>query len=123
MQKINISNYKKLCFDLDGVICKTRKNDYKNSKPIKKAIKKINDLYDSGFIIIIFTARFMGRNEDKVNKAIKQGLKLTKNQLNLWGVKHHKLIMGKPSYDIIVDDKAHNFDSKWYKSNLFRKLI
>ena len=37
-----------LCFDIDNVICKTKKNNYKNSKPNKRAIKKINQLYDQG---------------------------------------------------------------------------
>ena len=32
--------------------------------------------------------------------------KLTKNQLNKWGVKHHKLVMGKLHYDLLIDDKA-----------------
>ena len=35
---------KKICFDIDNVICKTRNSDYKNSKPILLAIKKINQL-------------------------------------------------------------------------------
>ena len=36
---------KTICFDLDNVICKTdNKKNYKNSKPIKLAIKKVNDL-------------------------------------------------------------------------------
>ena len=29
---------KKLCFDLDGVICTTTNADYKNSKPKKKLL-------------------------------------------------------------------------------------
>ena len=33
------------CFDLDNVICETKKNDYNSSKPNKKAIKLINNLY------------------------------------------------------------------------------
>ena len=38
----------------------------------------------------------MGRNNE--NKLLaKNGLALTKNQLNRWGLKYHKLIMGKPS--------------------------
>ena len=37
---------KKFCFDLDGVICTTYKNNYKNSKPKKKVINTINKLYD-----------------------------------------------------------------------------
>ena len=51
-------------FDIDGVICKTKKNNY-SSKPIKKAIKKINQLYDKGNYIKLFTSRFMGRNKEK----------------------------------------------------------
>ena len=31
---------------------------------------------------------------------------LTKNQLETWGVKYHKLFMGKPSGDLYVDDKG-----------------
>ena len=31
-----------ICFDLDGVICLTKKNYYHLSRPIKKNIKKIN---------------------------------------------------------------------------------
>ena len=35
-----------ICFDLDSVICKTKKNFYKESIPIKKNIKVINKLYN-----------------------------------------------------------------------------
>ena len=33
---------KKICFDIDNVICETHNSDYKNSKPIYAAINKIN---------------------------------------------------------------------------------
>ncbi len=56
--------YKIICFDIDNVICKTEKNFYSKSKPIKKNIKFINDLFDKGFVIKIFTARFMGRSNE-----------------------------------------------------------
>ena len=36
---------KRLCFDLDGVICTTNNSEYKKSKPKKKIIKLINKLY------------------------------------------------------------------------------
>ncbi len=48
-----------ICFDLDNVICKTVGKNYKNSKPILKSIKLINELYDDGYKIIVFTARGM----------------------------------------------------------------
>ena len=60
------------CFDLDGVICKTIKNKYKFSTPIKRAIKKINEIYFNGNKVIIFTARFMSRSKEKPSLAKKR---------------------------------------------------
>ena len=64
------------CFDIDNVICKTINKNYKTSKPNKKAIKKINQLYDCGQIIKFFTARYMGRNKENIKKAKKHRLKI-----------------------------------------------
>tara|TARA_B100000989_G_scaffold176170_1_gene132253 strand:+ start:2464 stop:2802 length:339 start_codon:yes stop_codon:yes gene_type:complete len=104
------------CFDVDGVICRTKKNYYKESKPNKNAIRVINRLYLNGNKIIVFTARFMGRSNENVKVAKKMGYKLTFNQLNKWGLKFHKLIFGKPSFDYIIDDKSINFKKDWYKN-------
>jgi hypothetical protein len=101
------------CFDIDNVICRTYKSNYKNSKPLKKNIKFINDLYLKGFYIKIFTSRFMGRNNENILKAKKQGYQFTLKQLKNWGVKYNKIIFGKPSYDIFVDDKAYGFSKNW----------
>ena len=110
-----------LCFDLDGVICKTKNADYANSTPIKKNIRAINILQNKGYIIKIFTARFMGRSKEDSRIASKKGLKLTSNQLNKWGLKYDELIMGKPTYDLFVDDKTLNFNKNW-PEQLFKKL-
>ena len=91
-----------ICFDLDNVICKTKKNNYKKSKPIKKTIEFINSLYDKNYHIKIFTARYMGRNKDSITKAQKIGYKFTLLQLKKWGLKFDNLIMGKPSFDIYI---------------------
>ena len=104
------------CFDLDNVICITKKNNYISSKPNKKAIKLINNLFARGHHIKIFTARYMGRNNQDHKKAKLQGFKLTTKQLSNWKVQYHELIMGKPSYDIFVDDKAFGFQKKWVNS-------
>ena len=101
-----------LCFDLDGVICKTEKNNYYFSKPIIKNIEFVNKLYEK-FTIIIFTSRFMGRNNESISKAKSQGYKFTKRQLQSWKVKYSKLIFGKPSYDIYIDDKNLGFNYNW----------
>ena len=102
-----------ICFDLDNTICTTKKNYYKKSKPKKSVIKLINNLYNEGFIIKIFTSRFMGRNNENIKQASKKGFLITANQLKKWKVFYHDLIMGKPSYDIMIDDKAFGFNKNW----------
>lgn len=104
-----------ICFDIDNVVCKTFKNNYKKSKPLKKNIKKINDLYNKGYYIKLFTARYMGRSNEKKSFAKKKGYIFTKKQLKFWKVNYHKLIFGKPSYDLFIDDKSIFFRKDWSK--------
>jgi len=103
------------CFDIDGVICSTQGKNYSKARPKTKVINKINKLYDKGHFIKIFTARYMGRNNDNVKLAKKQGYKKTFKQLLSWKLKFHKLIYGKPSFDIYVDDKSIDFKKNWIK--------
>lgn len=90
------------CFDLDGTICSlTENNDYSKASPFDDMVQAVNKLYDEGNTIKIFTARGITSGKD--------WCLVTKNQLQDWNIKHHELIMGKkPSFDIIVDDKAVN---------------
>ena len=103
-----------ICFDIDNVICHTKSKDYKNAKPNKLAINKINKLYKKGYIIKLYTARFMGRNNDNISKARKQGYMMTKNQLRLWNINYHRLVFGKTSFDLFIDDKSIYFKKTWY---------
>ena len=113
---INIKKKKKtICFDIDNVLCSTKNSKYLSSKPKIQAIKKINQLYKEGYRIIFFTSRFMGRTNNNTKKAYSLGFQLTTNQLKKWQVKYHKLIMGKPSYDIYIDDKCYNVRDNWKK--------
>jgi capsule biosynthesis phosphatase len=108
--------FKTICFDIDNVICKTNfTKDYSKSVPIKKNIKFINEAYNNGHNIILYTARYMGRcngNLRKVNKLIKP---LTLKQLENWKVKYHKIYFGKPSFDLFIDDKSLFFKKDWTK--------
>jgi len=108
-------NKKIYCFDIDNTICKTKGKNYKLSKPYTNIIRKINLKYEKGNKIIIFTGRYMGRNNDNVKKAYAQGYNFTFKQLKSWGLKFHKLVMGKPSFDIMVDDKSLGYKKNWYK--------
>jgi len=90
----------KYCFDLDETICATPSSrKYEEAVPYHKVVNKINELFDQGNEITIFTARGSTSGIDYKD--------LILHQLSKWGVKYHKLIhKGKPSYDLFVDDKA-----------------
>ena len=64
-------------FDIDDTICRTINAKYSKSKPIKQRIKIVNGLYDEGYYIKIFTARYMGRNKENsslVKKILQKNL-------------------------------------------------
>jgi hypothetical protein len=99
-----------ICFDIDGVICNQVEGAYEDAKPNVKMIALINGLFDRGYRIILSTSRFMGRTRGDVAAAYRLGYDFTKHQLDDWGVKYHELHMGKPRYDIVVDDRAIFYD-------------
>lgn len=99
--------------DIDGTICSQTKSDYKNAKPFKSVIKKINQLYNKGNIIVFYTARYMNRKNNNVEEVYRYGYQFTYNQLMSWGLKFHELKMGKPQFDILVDNRVYNYNDSW----------
>tara|TARA_A100001515_G_C4586136_1_gene214549 strand:+ start:2269 stop:2595 length:327 start_codon:yes stop_codon:yes gene_type:complete len=93
-------------FDIDGTICNNTYGDYQNAKPIKERIEVVNELFEQGNNIVFLTARGMGRTGDSQKEAIEMFYDLTNQQLKDWGVKFHKLFLGKPSGDYYIDDKG-----------------
>lgn len=89
--------------DIDNTICNTDQSlpspeKYMKATPIYERIAKVNKLHDEGHTITYWTSR--GNNS-------KQNLQmLTLEQLEGWGCKFDNLQMGKPSFDLFVDDKA-----------------
>lgn len=94
----------KLVFDIDGVICDEDNPDVSKRNPYQKRIDYINNLYDNGNEIIIFTSRGMkSTNNDPVASDLKYR-KITETQFAKWGLKYHKLFFGKPNADIYIDN-------------------
>tara|TARA_B100000902_G_C27105471_1_gene810920 strand:- start:425 stop:778 length:354 start_codon:yes stop_codon:yes gene_type:complete len=104
------------CFDIDNTICETKGTNYSSAKPKKKVINLINKLYEKGHTIKIFTGRYMGANNNNIKNTYKTGYKSTFKQLNKWKLKYHKLILGKPTFDILIDDKALGFKNSFILS-------
>lgn len=89
--------------DIDKTIChpsQTDETNYALAVPNKKRIDQINQLYEHDHTIVYWTARgtVTGLNWYQV----------TKKQFEDWGVKYHELHMGKPAYDLFIDDKNMN---------------
>jgi hydroxymethylpyrimidine pyrophosphatase-like HAD family hydrolase len=110
-----MSKQKTIAFDLDDVICYRRK-EYENLGPLKydycesdpDTVKFINELYEEGHKIIIYTARGMTQFKGNVALIYSELYSKTIEQLNGWGLKYDQLVMGKIHYDVLVDDKVMN---------------
>lgn len=104
---------KNIAFDLDGTLCDRPDNlehlgpnKYLYCTPNIEMINILNELSDKGHNIIIYTARGMGQFNGDVKRVYDELYLLTEKSLNDWGVKYHKIVMGKIDFDILIDDKA-----------------
>tara|TARA_A100001035_G_scaffold97803_1_gene76685 strand:+ start:348 stop:644 length:297 start_codon:yes stop_codon:yes gene_type:complete len=87
--------------DIDETICYyVDKRDYNVATPYYKRIEKINELFEKGNTIVYWTARGTVTQEN--------WFEITLNQLKSWNCKFHELRMGKPAYDLFIDDKNIN---------------
>lgn len=112
---------KTFCFDIDNTLFVTKQNFYSQSKPIKKNIKVVNQLFKKGHKIILFTARGMTTYTGNVKLINKNLGSLTIRQLKKFNVKYHELIFGKPSFDYIIDDRSVFYKKNWSK-NFIKKF-
>ena len=90
--------------DIDGTLCTETGGNYAYAKPLDANIVVINDLYDSGATIALHTARGMKRFNNDITAVYENLYVLTTNQLEEWGVKYDKLIMGKPVGTYVDED-------------------
>jgi hypothetical protein len=87
--------------DIDGTICTLVSNgDYSSAEPFMERIEEYNKLFEAGNEVVYWTARGATTGLDWTV--------VTKFQFKKWGVKHNKLKLGKPHYDVFIDDKSIN---------------
>jgi hypothetical protein len=97
-----------IAFDLDGIIAveahapdKVRADSYA-TRTINHHVKALMETaFENGWTVYIYTGR---REEER---------KLTENWLYAHGVKYHLLLMDKPYYTFIVDDRSRTVDEMW----------
>jgi hypothetical protein len=100
MEKWQRRDFLKIVIDLDGTILEERTIKEKpKAIPLPGAVNAVNKLYEMGHVIIIYSAR---PDSD---------LELISEQLDKYGIKYHRLVLGKPTGDIFIDDRAFTLRS------------
>jgi|TARA_R110000824_G_scaffold167062_3_gene343854 capsule biosynthesis phosphatase len=98
---------KRLIVDCDGVIAdKNHGGIYANAGPLQHGIDQVNKLYDAGFEIVLYTARYGDRENGNMHRQYERGYVEWINWLEEHGVKYHHAYMGKPAGVLYIDDKA-----------------
>lgn len=97
--------------DLDGTLCTWHPGEYERAQPLPEKIERVRRLKKAGHIIWIFTARGGSLGSEKA--ADKRWGKLTRSQLKMWNVPYDRLILGKPPFDVLIDDRAVIFTEDW----------
>lgn len=98
----------RIAVDIDGVLAMKLSNgkyprDYPKKLPIDFAKESLRVLKDKGHYVYLFTARY---EEDR---------NITMAWLHKFGFKDlfDELVMGKPKYDLLIDDRALRFEGNW----------
>ena len=99
---------KTLIVDCDGVIAdKTGvKGEYSKATPLQYGIDQVNKLYDMGYEITLYTARYGDRANGNIHIQYERGYKEWLEWLEKYEVKYTHAFMGKPAAILYIDDKA-----------------
>jgi len=96
-QGLAVEASKDIAIDIDGILTnETQGHDYQNRTPNLENIKKVNELFNKGNHITLWTSRYP------------QDREITEAWLVNNGVSYNDLVLGKLQYDQLIDDKALN---------------
>lgn len=84
-----------LAVDLDGVLCHGI-GRYEERTPDPQQIARVRDLAARGWRVVIWTSR----------EATFEGKRRTESWLRRFDVPFDGLVLGKPRFDVLIDDKA-----------------
>lgn len=89
-----------IAVDIDGILTKETRGfseyEYLNRTPRQENINILNDYYNRGYEIILYSSRHL------------EDLNITKLWLNKYNVSYHKIYLEKPHADLYIDDLAGN---------------
>lgn len=104
----------RIMIDVGGVIFHEMDKDSNNWDTVYPfGIEAVNKIYDSGKNeVILWTSRYTDEHHINPYNDYAKGYIETLQTLNRAGVKFHELWMGKPKYELWIDNKACHVDSE-----------
>ena len=105
----------RICIDLDGTICKLKKEDelYTQAEPYADAINAIRKLKSQGHYIIIYTARRMRTHGGNIGLVTADIAAITIKWLTDNDVQYDEIHFGKPYANVYIDDLAIECKNNW----------
>lgn len=100
-----------IAVDMDGTLCSWHPGAYENAQPLPERIERLHRIKAAGHTIWIYTAR--GGSLGSEAAADERWGDVTRKQLAEWGVPYDRLIIGKPPFDALIDDRAVKFSEDW----------
>lgn len=101
----------KIAIDLDGTICTWHPCDYERAELMSDRAARVRQLAKMGHEIWIYTAR--GSGDPGPEGAEHRWGDVTRDQLSRWDIPYTRLIFGKPTFDLLIDDRAIAFSDDW----------
>lgn len=100
-----------MIFDIDGTLCpiKNKEEKYEDLVPYSLMVEKVRELKNSGFKIILFTARNMKTYNGDLKLINKYTRPIIEKWLSKWEIPYDELIVGKPwpgPIGFYIDDRA-----------------
>ena len=106
------ASQKTLIVDCDGVIAdKSHGGEYSKADPLQYGIDQVNKLYDMGYTITLYTARYGDREKGNIHRQYARGYVEWTEWLDKHAVKYQNAYMGKRAGVIYIDDKAARVSS------------
>jgi hypothetical protein len=101
----------KIAVDLDGTLCTWHPGRYELAEPLTDALSAVRELARQGHEIWIYTGRGSGLGGAEAAEA--RWGEVTRRQLADWKIEHSRLIFGKPTFDLLIDDRAIALSESW----------
>lgn len=104
-----------IAVDFDSTLVFWQAIDYEHTEALPGAKEAVNELYDLGYKIVIFTSRLSPTWHESSGEDGEEQLRYVQSTLERLGIKYHYVTGEKVPAIAYLDDKAINYNGDWSK--------